>query len=164
MHDFWKDLTWRQFGASIDTLKNAITACPENLWGDESRVHQFWYMSYHTLFFLDFYLKANPESFQPPTPFTLSELDPAGVMPERIYSKEELLGYLEYCREKCRNLILTMSEERATERFALGRVDLSIAELMLYNLRHVQHHAAQLNMILRLETDSAPGWVFSAEA
>jgi hypothetical protein len=30
---------------------------------------------------------------------------------------------------------------------------------MLYNLRHVQHHAAQLNLILRQVTDSAPDWV-----
>jgi len=25
--------------------------------------------------------------------------------------------------------------------------------------RHVQHHAAQLNMLLRQKTDSAPRWV-----
>jgi len=26
-------------------------------------------------------------------------------------------------------------------------------------MRHVQHHAAQLNMLLRQKTDSAPDWV-----
>ncbi len=31
---------------------------------------------------------------------------------------------------------------------------------MLENaMRHVQHHAAQLNLILRQKIDSAPGWV-----
>lgn len=38
-------------------------------------------------------------------------------------------------------------------------MDFSVAELLLYNLRHVQHGAAQLNLILRQETDSAPRWV-----
>jgi len=32
-------------------------------------------------------------------------------------------------------------------------------ELLLYNMRHVQHHAAQLNLMLRQAVDSAPGWV-----
>ena len=27
------------------------------------------------------------------------------------------------------------------------------------NLRHVQHHTAQLNLLLRQRTDSAPRWV-----
>jgi len=33
----------------------------------------------------------------------------------------------------------------------------------LYNLRHVQHHAAQLNLILRQTIDSAPPWVGRAK-
>jgi uncharacterized damage-inducible protein DinB len=36
---------------------------------------------------------------------------------------------------------------------------MSVAELLLYNMRHVQHHAAQLNLILRQKIDSAPNWV-----
>ena len=36
---------------------------------------------------------------------------------------------------------------------------MSNGELLLYNMRHVQHHAAQLNMRLRQATDSAPLWV-----
>jgi len=31
-------------------------------------------------------------------------------------------------------------------------------------MRHVQHHAAQLNLILRQQIDSAPGWVAKAKA
>jgi uncharacterized damage-inducible protein DinB len=36
---------------------------------------------------------------------------------------------------------------------------MSNGELLLYNMRHVQHHAAQLNMLLRQTTNSAPRWV-----
>jgi uncharacterized damage-inducible protein DinB len=37
---------------------------------------------------------------------------------------------------------------------------MSNGELLLYNMRHVQHHAAQLNMLLRQRTNSAaPRWV-----
>jgi len=150
---------WQQFGAAIDMLENAMAACPEKLWGDQSRYHQFWYMVYHTLFWLDLYLSESFEGFAPPKPFTMVEMDPAGVMPERVYTKEELLNYLNHCREKCRTKIEGLTEEKARQRFRLERMDYSIAELMLYNMRHVQHHTAQLNLLLRLEIDSAPRWV-----
>ena len=80
-------ILWQQFGAAIDMLENAIHACPDALWGDRARQPQFWYVAYHTLFFLDLYLSDSLEGFAPPAPFTLSEIDPAGVLPDRVYSK-----------------------------------------------------------------------------
>ena len=32
MSPLWREILWRQFGAAIDTLQNAIDACPEELW------------------------------------------------------------------------------------------------------------------------------------
>jgi hypothetical protein len=53
----------------------------------------------HTLFFLDLSLSGSVEGFAPPAPYTLSELDPAAVLPERVYTKAELEAYTEHCRE-----------------------------------------------------------------
>jgi hypothetical protein len=77
-------------------LKNAMLACPEEIWRNRNRKPEFWYIAYHTLFLLDFYLSENAENFTPPPSFTISELDPGGVLPDRVYSKQELSGYLEY--------------------------------------------------------------------
>ena len=162
MDNTWKPIAWRQFGAAIDMLGNAVDACPDELWSDRSKQPEFWYVVYHALFWLDFYLSGTAEGFAPPAPFTLSELDPAGLLPERPYTKDELKTYLKHGREKCRTTIEAMTEERASERSKFGSVDLGIAELLLYNMRHVQHHAAQLNLILRQSVDSAPRWVFKA--
>ena len=155
----WKGVLWQQFGASIDMLENALLACPDDVWSDRSRRPEFWYLVYHTLFFLDLYLSKSPEGFTPPAPFTLDELDPAGRLPERVYTKAELRTYLEHGRWKCRAAIEALTGERAIERCGFVKPDLSVSELLLYNMRHVQHHAAQLNLILRQTTDSAPGWV-----
>jgi hypothetical protein len=150
---------WQQFGAAIEMLENAMDACPETLWRDRSRRPEFWYLVYHTLFFLDLYLSESLDGFAPPAPFALDELDPAGVLPERVYSKDELRAYLEHGRRKCRATIGALTGEKAHERRKLGSIEGNLMELLLYNMRHVQHHAAQLNLILRQETDSAPGWV-----
>ena len=41
---------------------------------------------------------------------------------------------------------------------------MSIAELLLYNMRHVQEHAAQLSLMLGQRVGSAPGWVASEKS
>jgi hypothetical protein len=155
----WREILRRQFGAAIAMLENAVAACPEELWRDRSAQPEFWYMVYHTLFFLDLYLSGTVEGFSPPAPYNLDELDPAGILPERVYTKAELLSYLEFCRAKCRGVFETLTDERARELCEFPWIKMSFGELLLSNLRHVQHHSAQLNLILRQKTDSAPRWV-----
>ena len=158
MDEFWKTTIWQQFGAAIDMLENALTACPETLWNDRTRQPEFWYTAFHTLFWLDLYLSDSKEGFAPPAPFTLGELEP-DVSPDRVYTKDELRTYILHGREKCRSTIAALSEQKARQRCGFERLEISVAELLLYNLRHVQHHAAQLNMLLRQATGSAPRWV-----
>jgi hypothetical protein len=158
MNTTW-ELIWQQFGASIDMLDNAIVACPDDLWSDRSQNPEYWYVAFHTLFLLDFLLSDSAEGFAPPEPFTLDELDPAGVLPERPYTKDELRSYLQHGRRKCRAVIEGLTEEKAREHRNFGFIEGSVVELLLYSMRHVQHHAAQLNLILRQKTNSAPGYV-----
>ena len=152
----WKTAIWQQFGAAIDMLGNALRACPDEVWPE------CWYIAYHTLFFLDFYLSESAEGFAPPAPFTLDELDPAGILPERPFTKDELLAYLEHGREKCRSTIEALTKETAGERCGFERPEVGRGELLLYSMRHVQHHTGQLNLILRQRIDSAPRWVVKA--
>src|SRR6185295_1969548 len=151
-----KETLWRQFGAAIDMLENAIIACPENLWDTDS---MFWYRAYHTLFYLDYYLSIEPEKFMPPAPFMLSEFNPDGEMPERTYSKEELLSYLQHSRRKCHDLIAGLTTEGAVKRWVNEYRNYSMIEILLYNMRHVQHHMAQLNLLLRQEANIGSKWV-----
>ena len=32
MDDIWKEVLWRQFGATIDMFGDALSACPDELW------------------------------------------------------------------------------------------------------------------------------------
>lgn len=150
---------WNHFGAAIDMLENAIAACPDALWSDRSRRPEFWYVAYHTLFFLDFYLSETEEGFTPPAPFTLDELDPAGLVPERPFTKDELLAYLVHGRKKSRTVVDALTDERAREVRTFISRERTVLEWVLLSMRHIQHHTAQLNLILRQHTDSAPGWV-----
>jgi hypothetical protein len=163
MDSIWKTIIWQQFGAAIDMLENAMNACPDDLWFDRKPKSEFWYLVFHTLFFLDFYSSESEEGFKPPEPFTLDELDPAGIFPPHPYTKQELHVYLDYGRRKCRAKIDALTDEQVGQSCGTLRPGLTIAELLLYNMRHVQHHAAQLNLILRQTIDSAPRWVARAK-
>lgn len=169
MNTPWKTIIWQQFGAAIDMLDNALRACPDELWHEQlwhdpaerPEYSQCWYIAYHTLFWLDLYLSGTAEGFTPPAPFTRDELDPAGLLPKRPFTKDELRAYLLHCRNKCRATIEALTDETAQQRCRFGWGEVSFAELLLYNMRHVQEHAAQLSLLIgqRAGPDSAPDWV-----
>jgi hypothetical protein len=166
-------MLWRQFGATIDMFGDVLRDCPDDLW--EKRLWEdepdqwvatgfsaFWYLCYHTLFWLDLYLTGAEEGFAPPAPFDLVEMEAGEVLP-RTYTRDELLHYLEYCRQRCHETIDALSTEQAYRlcRFPWG--ELPFGELLLYNLRHVQEHAAQLRMFLGQHAGRSTGWISQAE-
>jgi uncharacterized damage-inducible protein DinB len=152
------EMLWRQFAVAIDSLGDALRTCPDELWAARLWDDQpdqwvaagfsaFWYLGYHTLFWLDLYLTGAEEGFAPPAPFDLVEMDAGEVLP-RTYSREELLGYLELCRRRCQETIGALSSDDANRlcRFPWG--EMPFGELLLYTMRHVQEHAAQLHLFL----------------
>ena len=154
MDNLINETLWNQFGASIDMLERAIAMCPDEFWDTED---EFWYSAYHCLFYLDYYLTLDPAGYVSPAPFSNSEAEDR--RPERTYTKAELLAYLQASRMKCHDLIAGLTEERMRMRWVNPWKDYSLFEMLLYNMRHVQHHTAQLNRLLRLRIDKAPGWV-----
>lgn len=174
----WSAALWPQFGAAIDMLDNALAACPEALWREAlwpipaalnlaPDFAAFWYLGYHATFWLDFYLTGSVEGFAPPAPITLAEFDPAGALPERPFTQDEERAYLAYARKKAQNALTTLPDERVRQTYDFpwtrGK-PASYLELQLYNLRHVQEHAAQLSVFLGQHGIPAdPSWVSRAK-
>jgi hypothetical protein len=162
-----QEMVWRQFRTAIDSFGDALRECPaeaweQHLWADEPDqwvavgFSSFWYLCYHTLFWLDLYLSGAEEGFAPPAPFDLVEMEAHETLP-RVYTREELLGYFDICRRRCEETILGLSTEQAMRvcRFAWG--DVPFGELLLYNMRHVQEHAAQLHLFLEQQAKISGG-------
>ena len=56
----WRTALWRQYGAAITMLENALVACPDSLWRDRlwsvppppefpPQFAEFWYVTFHAL-------------------------------------------------------------------------------------------------------------------
>lgn len=174
MTDLWRNALWRQVGAAIDMLDDAIKACPDSLWTEPlwldrsdppapAGFAEFWLVTYHTLFWLDLYLFGTEDGFVPPSPFTLGELDPEGSVPNPPYGKDLLRGYLASLRAKCLTTLTGLTDEQAHRlcQFPWSHGEsISYFELQIYSLRHVQEHAAQLHLFLGQHAPgTAGGWV-----
>lgn len=178
MVETFKQTLWQNFGAAIDMLKNAISAYPDDLWHSETK---FFYLSYHTVIFLDYYLTIPARDFLPALPYTITpEIElPSGavddVIPNEYYSKQAMLSYLLSIRAKGKELITHAPAHKLSARW-IDEADIhlhglcssivvnyTVLEILFYNLRHVQHHVAQLNLLLRQKTGAAPDWISLAE-
>jgi hypothetical protein len=84
-------------------------------------------------------------------------LDPPRTIgvPAFVFSKADVLSYLQHCREHCVATLEEMTSARAAERCGFPWYDMSVGELLLLNLRHVQHHAGQPALVLRRRTGLA---------
>lgn len=176
MERWWGDALARQFSAAIDMLENAVLACPAALWTARlwpqppppwfpAEFSEFWYVSYHTLVWLDLYGSGLPEEeFAPPDPFAPGEVDSIAALPARPYTRDEVLTYLAATRQTCQTRLAALTEVQARRPVAYPWTEgqeISYLELQLYNLRHVQEHAAQLSLFLGQQASAAAdlGWV-----
>jgi hypothetical protein len=160
MNDVVRDAVRRQLTAAIDAMENTMDRCPDDVWAREGDEPQIWYLIFHTLFLLDHALTEDPATFVPPEPFGMEELDPAGVMPPRAYTKDELRILFRRARARVRGVVAALTEENAADPRALGsRFTGTRIEQILYNMRHVQHHTGQINLLLRQRIGDATGWV-----
>jgi hypothetical protein len=159
----WRTSTWKQFGAAIDMLNDVIRLCPDPLWTaavwkdpEDERYGQFWFIAYHTLFWLDLFLTGSSEGFTPPPPFI------RGALPEQPYRKDQILAYLGACRKKCQATIEGLTDEKAGQRCVFKWMEPSFLELQMYCMRHVQEHAAQLSLALGQHDVTGMDWIASA--
>jgi len=140
-----KNVIIDQYGAALEMLKQAIIQCPPARWDDPHGRKQFWLVAYHALFYTHLYLSDNLNNFKPWEKHR-KDIHRLGSFPEKAeigepYSREEILEFLELCRKTVVEQVsaLDLEAESGFEWLPFNK-----AELQLYNIRHLQHHAAEL--------------------
>lgn len=165
----WTDALLVKHNDAIDSMERALRACPDELWSQsmwtvrdvtavragmgadlpaDERVQllsSVWNIAYHAIFFLDFNLSRRELSFECPPPFRFDDhLEPFPRLPARMYTRDELLGYLDHGRRKAAEVLPAVSEAEAAA-FARSK---PFAQLLLQNLVHVWEHATQIQMFV----------------
>lgn len=177
-----------QFEAALSMLNACVDRCPETIWDARVANYRFCQVAFHTLFWTDFYLGQSEESFRR-QPFH-EWLRPDGALalevrtgegdpvfqnerlfgdyvefedraPVRLYDKAAIRAYLDHCRTKASEVMGAETVDTLSAPSGLRSPDLSRAEVHVYNIRHIQHHAAQLSLRLRLDANGGIRWVGS---
>jgi len=149
-----------QYYAALEMLKQAIEACPESLWDDAGYESPFWHIAYHALFYTHLYLQPTEQDFRPWEKHqpAFSSLAGAGERDKtgEPYSKEDLLSYLQICREQVEEQVTAMDLEAASGFYWLS---FDKFELQFYNIRHIQQHTGELYERLGAAGGPELGWV-----
>jgi hypothetical protein len=134
-----------QYGAAWEMLKQAIIKCPPARWDDPQGRKQFWLVAYHAIFYTHLYLSDNLGTFKPWEKYRqgIHRLGPA---PERAevgepFSPEEMLEFLELCRKTVTERVPSFDLDAES---GFDWLPFNKLELQLYNIRHLQHHSAEL--------------------
>ena len=162
-----KELITNQFEAVLCTLHLCIENCPVSHWNERVANLRFCQLSFHTLFFTDLYLGRNAtelkeQDFHLRNQDYFRDYEELQDKPQTLLSdKQETIEYLFHCRAKAKRVV--ESETVATLEGGSGfeRRNCSRAELHVYNMRHVQHHAAQLSLRLRMDLGIDIPWISS---
>jgi hypothetical protein len=149
------------FEESLRLMGAAITDCPDilwekDLWPDEAPTSPTsygglhgsapWFLAYHALLTLDYDLTAEFEPWKPPSPFDENTY----AFPNRVFTRAELLGYVEYCRAR----VLRTLDDHFEEKAVWPLPDAHRDHDTLFGVKvggiplHVTEHASQIRQFL----------------
>lgn len=162
------DILTSQYKASLGMLRQALGRIPDEQWNTEEYNNPNWQIAYHVLWATKYYLGPNSETY---VPFENAiegaeslggaqewENPDAGIDIEGFHTKEELVSYIENLESKLQSNIekLSFNESSGFEWYPYSRL-----ELHINNIRHIQHHTAQI--IERLKSKKITGFNWWAD-
>lgn len=163
--ELYKQLATSQFLAALRTLQQSIDRCDESTWEAEHIDGTVSQVVFHTLFYADLYLNKGTEGFDEQQfhkeheDFFQDYEEREDRPPVNFYNQQVSRQYLDFCMEKARDTIGSESEEELAGESGFFWRKCSRAELHVYNLRHIQHHAAQLGLRFQLAGGEPLDWV-----
>ena len=164
----------RQVRAALAMLRDAVERCPESLWLDPAPTNACWQVAYHTLYFTHLYLQPDEAAFRP-WPGHQADVqhpdgiagpdDPASPLPlvPVPYTRDQVLAYVDQLDDGLHDALQALDLLAPDSGFSWYR-PMGKLEHQLVNLRHLQHHAAQLADRVRNHAGVGVDWVSSRAA
>lgn len=174
----WQDAMLATYEDALSFMEDALRDCPDELWESsmwtvprpepweplpspdgtvnndaefQERLLQggsaIWNVAYHALWHLDYDISGGFGSWAPPEPFGNQD---GGRVVTRVFTRDELIGYVAWCRRRARETFDTLTDAAAAKAIPAehryrGR---SYAWLLAGIPRHVTEHAAQIRQFI----------------
>jgi hypothetical protein len=122
---------------------------------------------FHTLFFADYYLSQSEaaflsQGFHAANRELFADYEQLkDQLPISIYTRDQIQQYAQFCRGKVASTLACETESSLADAAAFEGRNFARAELHVYNIRHIQHHAAQISLRLRIDANTEIPWIGS---
>ena len=172
--EHFREVLKSQYHAALAMLRQAIERCPDALWASRDYHNPFWRIAYHVLYYTHLYIQPALADFRPwehhqtglqfmddtvapPEIQDLTELPHRPPQTGEPYTKAQMLEYWSICERMVDDAVDVLDLTSPESGFSWYK--LSKAEHQFINIRHIQHHAAQLGDRVRATTGTGVDWV-----
>ena len=165
MTETFKQIAASQYIAAIETLNQSVQNADDEIWTTDHLDTAIDQVVFHTLFFTDLYLHHGTEGFDKQS-FHLRnresfrDYEEQQDRPQQYhYEKSFCREYLDFCKKKVDTVLNSETESSLLGESGFYWRKCNRAELHIYNIRHIQHHAAQLGLRNQLLGGDPLSWV-----
>ena len=156
-----------QYEAALTMFHEAVSRCPDDHWEGNVGNYPFWHVAYHAIYYTDLYLSPHLDSFQPPAfhreyyQFFGRPVPPSNepFVADIPYDRETILAYVQHCRQKVSRSVEAETPESLRGPSGFWWYKIPRFEFHLNNIRHLQHHAAQMSLYLKRTSGIDIEWV-----
>ncbi len=156
-----------QFEAALCALHFPIDQCPDDQWLLPVANHLFCQTAFHALVYTDLFLgdsidALKQQAFHRENTNIFRDYEEfEDRIPVLRYDRDFIQQYLAHCRSKAASVIAAETKDSIAQVSPFGHLPFARAEMHLHNIRHIQHHAAQLSLRLRQAGDPKIPWAKS---
>ena len=148
----------RHLQPTLDMLSNVVQSCPDDAWDAADETAPIWQQAYHTLFWLNAWLCDWGREFERPAFHTDEALNLIrGATP--VFKRGQIQEYMGQVYSGCESYLDSIPAESLTEETTAFGKRWTIADRIVMQIRHVQHHVGSMHSILKRRTSKAPEWL-----
>ncbi|RUT40463.1 DinB family protein [Paenibacillus anaericanus] len=146
----------RQFEPTVEMLKNLIEVCPDDFWFDAK--HKYWKQIFHATTSMKFWFRQQKdEEFIIPD-FGKDVTEDLDKECSDYPTKEEMKNYVEEISSVARKFFDELTDDKLLEPCVLYE-EITRTDVILMQIRHVQHHIGYCNNILNSNHLEAAKWL-----
>lgn len=144
------------FWYSIEMLGEAVSKCPFHVWERTKDGHPYWQIVLHILTGLHYWTRNAGEPFD--YPFSNRRVYPElDALPADTVTPDEMQSYFQTVKAKVEDFLAHLSDEQLNDISDLNP-EYTNLDLLLCQIRHIQHHLGACNTILKENGAAAIGW------
>ena len=150
-----------QFFSCYHMLETLVDICPDEVWFSRYGDVPFWYQVYHTIYFVDYWFRADYAAedylvmrFDPRIPPEFEWEIPAGVS----LSRADMQEYLARIREKLNRIFSALSDESLRRQVLPQEENMTLLDVIFTQARHVMYNLGYCNGILRAHDLPESDW------